>query len=87
MKLTGKIVLSSMLGHARKLLGKIREAHFPLVLWDYAMEWRALIYQVTPKNLFQLNGTKPYTATFGNEADIPHICQFGWYHWVYCWEQ
>ena len=42
-----------------------REAHSPLVLWDYAMEWRALIYQVTAKNLFELNGTtNPHTATF-----------------------
>ena len=64
-----------------------RETHSPLVLWDYAMERRALLYQVISKNLYQLNGTNPYTATFGEEADISHICQFGWYQFVYYREQ
>jgi hypothetical protein len=53
------------------------------VLWDYCMERRALIFQVTAKKLFQLNRTNPHTATFGAEADISHICNFGWYEWVY----
>ena len=65
----------------------MREMHSPLVFWDYAMERRAFIYQVTSKSLFQLNGSNPYTATFGEEADISHICQFGWYQWVYFREQ
>ena len=55
----------------------------PIVLWDYCMERRALIFQVTAKKLFQLNGTNPHTATFGTGADISHICNFGWYEWVY----
>jgi hypothetical protein len=54
-----------------------------IVLWDYCMVHRALIFQVTAKKLFQLNGTNPHTATFGTEADISHICNFGWYEWVY----
>ena len=33
--------------------------------------------------LFQLRGTNPHTATFGDEIDISSICQFGWYKWVY----
>ena len=61
----------------------LRETNSPMVLWDYCMERRAKIYQITAKNLFQLNGTNPHTATFGTEADISHICQFGWYEWVY----
>jgi hypothetical protein len=47
------------------------------------MEHRALIYQVTAKNLFQLNGTTPHTFTFGTDADISNLCRFGWYEWVY----
>jgi len=35
----------------------------PLVLWDYCMERRALIFQITAKKLFQLNGTNPHTST------------------------
>jgi len=46
-----------------------------------------LIFQVTAKKLFQLNGTNPHTATFGSEADISHLCQFGWYEWVYFRDQ
>lgn len=61
----------------------LRESHSPLRFWDYCAERLALIYQVSCKNLFQLNGTNPWTATFGTEADISHICQFGWYQWVY----
>ncbi len=55
----------------------------PIVLCNYCMERRALIFQVTTKKLFQLNGTNPHTATFGTEADISHLCIFGWYEWVY----
>ena len=54
----------------------MQEMHSSLVLWDHAMDWQALIYQVTSRNLFQLSGTNPYTATFGGEEDIPHIFQF-----------
>ena len=54
-----------------------------LVLWDYCMERWALIFQITAKKIFQLNGTNPHTSTFGSEADISHICQYGWYNWVY----
>ena len=67
----------------------MQEMHSPLVLLDYAMERRVLIYRMTSKDLFQLNGTNPYIATFGVEVDISHIYQFGfgWYQWVYFREQ
>ena len=54
-----------------------KDMHSPLVLLNCAMERLALVYQVTSKNLFQLNGTNPYTVMFGEEADISHTCQFG----------
>jgi hypothetical protein len=40
----------------------MRATGSPLVLWlwDYCMERRALIFQVTAKKLFQLNGTNPH---------------------------
>jgi hypothetical protein len=50
------------------------------------MECRALIYQVTAKSLFQLNGATPHTFTFGMDADISNLCRFGWYEWVYICE-
>ena len=52
----------------------MQEMHSPLILWDYDMERWALIYQMTSKNLFQLNGTNIYTPMFGEEADISYIC-------------
>ena len=61
----------------------MREAQSPLVLWDYCAERRALIFSVTARDLFQLQGSNPHTATFGETADISNLCQFGWYEW--CW--
>ena len=55
----------------------------PLVLWDYAAERRVAILSLTARDIFQLQGSNPYTATFGEEGDISNLCQFGWYEWVY----
>ena len=60
-----------------------KTAGSPLVLWDYAAERRAMIISLTTRDLFQLQGRNPYTATFGEEGDISNICQFAWYEWVY----
>ena len=65
----------------------LRESGSPIVLWDYCMERRCLIYQVTAKKLFQLHGSTPHTATFGAEADISNLCLFGWFEWVYYRDQ
>jgi hypothetical protein len=61
----------------------MRATGSPIVLWNYCMGQRALIFQFTVKKLFQLNETNPHTATFGTEADISHLCVFGWYEGVY----
>ena len=49
------------------------ESGSPMVLWDYCMERRALIFQATSKKLFQLHGYNPHTATFGTQADISNL--------------
>ena len=54
----------------------------PLVLWDYAEERSAAILSLTARDIFQIQGSNPYTATFGEEGDISNLCQFGWYEWV-----
>ena len=46
----------------------------PLVLWDYAAERRASILSLTAWGLFQLQGSNPYTAKFGEEGDISNLC-------------
>ena len=58
----------------------------PLVLWDYAEERCATILSLTMRDLFQLQGSNPYTATIGEEGDISNLCQFGWYEWVYFYD-
>ena len=61
----------------------LSRSNAPLSLWDYCVERRARIHNVTPKNLFQLNGSNPTSATFGTQPDISNICQFDWYEWCY----
>ena len=55
----------------------------PLSLWDYCAERCARIHNVTPRNLFQLNGSNPSASTFGTAPDISNICQFDWFDWCY----
>ena len=57
----------------------IRLTGSPLVLWDYGVERRADIISLTARDIFQLQGSNPYTATFGEEGDVSNLCQFGWY--------
>jgi len=66
---------------------EMRATHCPLVLWDYCAEYKAQVHNLTAKDLFQLQGQTPYTATTGNEADISHIYNFGWYDWCYYRDQ
>ena len=61
----------------------IRLTGSPLVLWDFAEEQGAAIIYLTARDLFQLQRSNTYTATFGEEGDISNLCQFGWYEWVY----
>lgn len=65
----------------------MKESNAPLVLWDYCVERRARINNLTTKNLFQLHGTTPYTALTSEEGDISHLCHFAFYEWCYFREQ
>ena len=52
----------------------MHEANLPLVLWDYFDERRAAILCLMARDLFQLQGSNPHTATFGEEGDISNLC-------------
>ena len=73
--------------HAELDVGLIKEAvrkdinisGSPLVLWDYAKERQESILSLIARDIFQLQGSNPHTATFGEEGDISHLCQFTWY--------
>ena len=58
----------------------------PLVLLDYTAERRTAILSLTARDLFQLQGSNPYTAIFGEEGGISNLCQFVWYEWVYFYD-
>ena len=34
-------------------------------------------------NVFELKCEVPRTVMKGETANIPHLCEFGWYDWVY----
>ena len=65
----------------------MRESNSPMSLWDYCVERRARINNLTAKDNFKLHGTMPHTATLAEEGDISSLCQFGWYEWCYYREQ
>ena len=65
----------------------MREADSPLCLWDYCVERRARINNLTAKSRFNLEGTNAYTLTLGEEGDISNLCNYSWYDWCYFREQ
>ena len=65
----------------------MKDSDCPLAFWDYCVERRARINNLTAKDLFSLHGTNPQTALNGEEGDISNICQYQWYDWCYFREQ
>ena len=65
----------------------LRKSNCPLVLWDYCAQRRALIHNLTPRNLFQLDKASPYQVQYGVQGDISNLCQFDWYDWCYYREE
>jgi hypothetical protein len=59
----------------------------PLVLWDYCVERRAHINNLTAKDNFKLHSTNARTALTGDKGDISNLCQYQWYDWCYFREQ
>ena len=61
----------------------MRESDSPMVFWDYCVERRARIHNLTAKSNFKLHGSNAHTVTTGEEGDISNLCQFPWYGWCY----
>jgi hypothetical protein len=61
----------------------MKEPDCPLAFWDYCIERRARINNLTAKTMFKLHGTNSHTALTGEEGDISNLCQFKWYKWCY----
>ena len=65
----------------------MRELNSPFWLWDYCVERRARIKNLTAKNALKLHGSTPHTVTTGDEGDISNLCQYGWYELCYFRDQ
>ena len=65
----------------------MKEANCPLAFWDYCIERRARINNLTAKDLFSLHGTNAHTELTGEEGDISSLCQYNFYDWCYYREQ
>eukprot|EP00957_Ditylum_brightwellii_P037610 2844393-Ditylum_brightwellii.AAC.1 len=61
----------------------MKESDCPLALWDYCVEWRAHINNLTAKDSFKINDTTPHTGLTGEEGDILSLCTYKWYEWCY----
>ena len=59
------------------------ESDSPMVFWDYCIERRARINNLTAKDNFKLHGTTPHQVTTGDQGDISNLCRYGWYEWCY----
>lgn len=61
----------------------LRESNAPMVLWDFCLDRRVMIMNLTARTTHKLRGINPYTATTFQTADISNIATFGWFEWVY----
>ena len=61
----------------------MKESSCPLRFWDYCLERRVRIYNLTSRDHIKVCGSNPHTETFGEQRDISNLCQFRWYEWCY----
>lgn len=55
----------------------------PRCLWDLCLVFHAYVRSHSCLAIRQLEGEVPQTLLTGDTADISHICEFGWYDWVW----
>eukprot|EP00957_Ditylum_brightwellii_P048265 3663103-Ditylum_brightwellii.AAC.1 len=51
----------------------MKESNCLLALWEYCVEKRVRINNLTAKDSFKLNATTPHTALTGEEGDISSL--------------
>ena len=59
----------------------MKVANCPLCFWDYYLELRVWIYNITSCDHIKVRGSNPHMETFGDQGDISNLCQFRWYDW------
>ena len=63
------------------------ETGAPEVVWDWCLEWCALVRAHTALNMHELKGKTPMTKMTGETADISFLSEFGFYNWVWYIDQ
>eukprot|EP00957_Ditylum_brightwellii_P051537 3907492-Ditylum_brightwellii.AAC.1 len=53
----------------------MKSASCPLAFWDYCIEQRAQIKNMTAKGTFQLHRQNAHTSTNSEQSDISNLCQ------------
>ena len=61
----------------------MKESNCPLCFWDYCLDRRVQIYNLTSCDHIKVRGSNPHTVTFGEQGDISNLCQFRWYEWCF----
>ena len=61
----------------------MKESDSPLPFWDYCVEHRAQINNLTANVTFSLHRDNAFISLTGKEVDISNICQYKWYNWCY----
>ena len=56
----------------------MKSSNSPLAFWDYCLERRVRINNLTTKDRFQLHSTNAYTSLFSEEGDISNLCTYDW---------
>jgi len=64
----------------RKLM---KSTNCPAILWDFAFEYVADVRAHTAHPLHALQGDVPQTVLLGDTADISHLCEFGFYDFIW----
>jgi hypothetical protein len=76
------------IGLLKKAVRKdMKSSNCPLAFWDYCVERRARVHNVTSKDTFKLHGTNPHTDLTGEEGRYLEYLQYDWYDWCYYREQ
>ena len=60
----------------------MKESDCPIRLWDYCVERRAAVHNVTSRSTLNFQGLTPHAALTEEQSDISNLCQFDWYEWV-----
>lgn len=60
----------------------MKSSNAPLTLWDYCLQQRARINNMTANRLFTLHGSNPHTDLLHEEGDILNLCRFNFYEWA-----